>query len=201
MSTTSRTACDRPISLHRVLEEWSRWAEGQGDHIDDARLEVLAQKGGMVHALPHEADHLSLCPRCLERWNRLVQRDRASCGAGAGAEGAPVASLDHCALGGEMALDYCMVQAAASSLSAPVEMESASGDFTVSVLPDMEGTGHLVTLQVAPAARERYEGREAVVRDFYGNILFKRAIVAGRAAARVEGVSFARLKLLSIITK
>ncbi len=195
MNTTSRNACEKKIGLKEALEIWASTAKADGDHIDQSRLEVLASEGGMASALPHEMEHLSLCPVCMESWNRLVQA------ASSGEEDSTV-SLDHIETAPDFSMDYCMMQAAASPQAHAVEMVSASGDFTVSILPDMEEEESvMVTLQVAPDRLPKYEGKEAVVRDYFGDVLFQRPITGGRAAALLEEADFKRLQLLSITTK
>ncbi len=195
MNTTSRNVCEKKIGLKKALEIWHDSAEPEGQHLSDSQIVAMAQDGGMATAHPDEKEHLSLCPHCLERWNKAVQAASSS-------SQEDIPDLSHIHLEPEVAVDYCMMQAAASPQAHAIEMVSASGDFTVSILPDMEEKKTvMVTLRVSPDRMEKYEGKEAVVRDYFGNVLFQRPISGGRAAALLKEADLKQLQLLSIITK
>ncbi len=178
---------NKQISSKQALKVWAKYSPIPRDHISEEKLYLFSLPGGLQTAATYEIHHLSLCPRCLSTWETLCDLSKSSRADDPGETEK-----------GEL-LSYGLLQAASSTFTEPVYINSRCEKFRLGIFPDNNTPQKAMIVLETTGDGKLCQGMTASIRDANGLMVMEATIKQGRAASITDHLDTLDLSTCSII--
>lgn len=178
---------DKQISSKQALKVWAGYSPIPRDHICQEKLYLFSLPGGLQMADTYDIHHLSLCPRCLSAWETLCDLSGSSRADDPGETE-----------GGEI-LSYGVLQAASSTFTKPVFINSRCEKFRLGIFPDNDTPQKAMIVLETTGDGKPCQGMTASIRDANGFMVMEATIKQGRAASITDHLDTLDLSTWTII--
>ena len=183
------------INIKNCLHTWNNYYTDdpslEGEHLESEVLYKMAAQGGIANSEKYEADHLSMCPKCLNEWAAWRRAISA------------VEETNEKQEEYSDVMAYGLLKAAATEgINEPVTLTSECGRFTLSVFPQVDAPEKgIITLETSENGPYNYEDHFAIVRDLNGLVLLEGKIQNGRLARKFENLNRIDLSTWTVVVE